>query len=698
VKRKTKKYLSTLLASAMVFSSMVSNVSLVSAATEENIISDSTDVNTSGGSVISNTADNTDSAKVTNDEKEQDEVKVAAVDDVQLAAGDGKLEVTSSAAVEVEEEGLKTGDEFTVRFDVTNNPGINNATFFVKYNPKVVRAIDGFTIDELGTPNVGVYNEDEGTREMVISYADIVKQLSLRPNKDDNEDYAAISAADGTVSASALGLIKLAGKIDASDGNNVLLESTDNGGLFGLKFQAVGVGDSEIGIVEVPSSETMISSSSNIFKGNNDVKRNFSEIGKTSVSVERGNAEMVASVVSEDKEFITVNYDVKLNPGFNNATFFVDFDPNILEAVEDGMSKNIGINGKEFIPSARVRDQISYTPTVSNPDYANLSNLPDGVKVDGKTPAGKLGRIKLASYIEENDGEDKLLEVTETGTLFSIKFKKKAAGETTIELKQIPDGKGFVDANNQPLNMVIEPLKVSVKTEEQPTEPTTEEAKLVGEVAGESEDGKTVYVDYKITNNPGFDNVKFSVKYKKEIVLAVDDNSKKAVIGFNGKELIPASLVNEQINKEVSNTGLTAAGAGNIEIKASANGNVTDDGILFRIAFKRTSIKDTSALIEIADAEFKSGDKKQNVTIENASIKINPVSLLGDADGNNRLDANDAAVVFEHTLNKDFILNVEDRVVDVDGKPYEIDSNDAANILTKVLNNDHVFPALDRDF
>jgi len=686
VKRKTKKYLSTLLASAMVFSSMLSNVSLVSAATEENIISDSTDVNTSGDSVILNTSNSTDSAKVTDDEEEQDEVKTIAENEVELAAEATGNIVTSSSAVDV-----KTGDEFTVEFNISDNPGINNATFFVKYDPKVVRAIDS------GKSTVGYKG-----KALILS--DKVKgQLALKPNKADNEDYAAISAADGTVSASALGLIKVAGQIEeAVDNDSTLAEAKDDGTLFGLKFQAVGVGDSRIGIVASPTDEVVtpsaVDSNDESFKGSKDVKRVI-DVGSTSVSVKKGAAAIVGRVSKEDENYLTVSYDVTLNPGFNNATFYVNYDPTYLKAVrhlKDEVPENIGINGTEFINAALIRQQIEYVPTPSNSDYAGLGA--DGIKT-----AAELGRIKLAAYVEDSDKDGNLLEVTESGTLFSIKFEKLKDGKTDINLVQIPKDNGFVGADNVPLAMEVTNLKdVEVKKGETPI-PPVEEAVISGTVS-ESEDGKLIYVDYKIENNPGFDSAKFFVTYNPNIIQAVNDKSNQTVIG----NLINADKVNKEINRkpydddpdyiDIADGNTIAAVIGKIKFDVTADANIKEDGTLFRMAFKKTTIKGGTTSIEIKDAEFTSNGKKVDITIKNApETKVNEITL-GDADVNGIIDAQDAAIVLSYSLNSsEFDMKAEERAVDVDGIPYSIDANDAAWILTKVLDNSRIFPALSRE-
>lgn len=127
-------------------------------------------------------------------------------------------------------------DTFTIDFEIDNNDsvGLNNATFFVTYDPNVIQAV----------PNTGYadntiqYTNNDGEQRYLMNNSMINGQLNIAP-----EGVAGFS---GT-SAEA-GKVKLAALITAFDSNNNLISTYENGVLFRMTFKMVGTGSTDVSL------------------------------------------------------------------------------------------------------------------------------------------------------------------------------------------------------------------------------------------------------------------------------------------------------------------------------------------------------------------------------------------------------------------------------------------------------------------
>lgn len=127
--------------------------------------------------------------------------------------------------------------------------------------------------------------------------------------------------------------------------------------------------------------------------------------------------------------------------GINNYTFFIDFDPTVLDllgAQEVPADQVVGylqsgLSGiQPLIPVELIngmgqdKGQMDIVPAADNADYANCKVKPDGVKT-----AKELGRIKLAGvaglagYNEANTSEKTPWATTTSGILFTVRFQVK---------------------------------------------------------------------------------------------------------------------------------------------------------------------------------------------------------------------------------------------------------------------------------
>lgn len=138
-------------------------------------------------------------------------------------------------------------------------------------------------------------------------------------------------------------------------------------------------------------------------------------------------------------ETFYVDFNINSCPGINAATFFVKYDPKVVQAVEASSSGAdfIGYNNPEiggfapFITKNHIDTQLNNVVSVGDSDYSECN--PDGVKT-----AAQLGKIKLNTLIKyPNADASRLLETTNSGTLMRIMFKQVGEGSTDITL-QIP--------------------------------------------------------------------------------------------------------------------------------------------------------------------------------------------------------------------------------------------------------------------
>ena len=133
---------------------------------------------------------------------------------------------------------------FEMDFKVSGNTGINNMTFFVKYDPNVIQAVETTTYPE----DIISYDDGNGVQTAFISNRLVNSQLKLVPHASDKE-YEGKS--DGVKTAAEIGILKYSSAIFASDENNHLRNVTGDGTLFRLTFKIVGSGSTQVEIQTV---------------------------------------------------------------------------------------------------------------------------------------------------------------------------------------------------------------------------------------------------------------------------------------------------------------------------------------------------------------------------------------------------------------------------------------------------------------
>lgn len=147
--------------------------------------------------------------------------------------------------------------------------------------------------------------------------------------------------------------------------------------------------------------------------------------------------EQSSYAVQADEEF-DVSVNVTDNPiGFNNATIYIKYDPNVIQAVTldqepDDYLKYDHSSGLYSLPlfsQDLINAQITTVPAKSNDDYDK--------KADGKKTAAQIGIIKISALISDyaTTDEGRVLKNLEgTGKLLTIRFKAIADGTTDITI------------------------------------------------------------------------------------------------------------------------------------------------------------------------------------------------------------------------------------------------------------------------
>lgn len=134
-------------------------------------------------------------------------------------------------------------------------------------------------------------------------------------------------------------------------------------------------------------------------------------------------------------EIFDVDFNITKNSGFNNFTFFVDYDPNEVKFIKsENTAENVlTVGNTPIITNNAVNIQSEVVPSPNDPDYSGLG-------ADGTKTAGELGRIKLSSRIYNNGI---LAETNATGKLLTMRFEASSSIGTRTTIKITPVNSGF---------------------------------------------------------------------------------------------------------------------------------------------------------------------------------------------------------------------------------------------------------------
>ncbi len=145
---------------------------------------------------------------------------------------------------EISNSDLQIGDEFYADFKVTSNPcGYNSMTSYLKYNPKVLKAVP-CEIKDIPSDLI-IYTNERGVNFSLFSFGFVNSRINFVPKYGD-KDYDGY--ADSTKTASEIGIIKLPSYLGASS-NNFLQNYQGTGTILRMKFEVIGEGSSSIDLV-----------------------------------------------------------------------------------------------------------------------------------------------------------------------------------------------------------------------------------------------------------------------------------------------------------------------------------------------------------------------------------------------------------------------------------------------------------------
>jgi hypothetical protein len=161
------------------------------------------------------------------------------------------------APVAVAQNGKNVVDSSNKTFDVDidlsqveNTEGINNFTFFVTYDPSVVK-MTGVATPE-STDGYVTYDQTIGSLTIPTPLYDanaIAKSIAMVPTSDD-VDYTDVitSGTTNTLTCAELGKVKFANYIGVSGSDGRLLTAKKSGTLVTLTFEVIGTGDTQIAV------------------------------------------------------------------------------------------------------------------------------------------------------------------------------------------------------------------------------------------------------------------------------------------------------------------------------------------------------------------------------------------------------------------------------------------------------------------
>jgi len=178
------------------------------------------------------------------------------------------------------------GEKFIVDFILDGNEGYNNATFRIKYDPSVIKAIPNETSD---TENDGFITYDiiAGKTRRLFFNSEISTQLNLVPSKN-ARDYE--GRADGKKTAAETGIVVFGQYVGGGAG---VFDIYENGIYLRLTFEVVGHGETDIEISGKPGSDC-------IFYATSNVKQDVS-LGSAHVIV-NGEEEVSSETTTENKK------------------------------------------------------------------------------------------------------------------------------------------------------------------------------------------------------------------------------------------------------------------------------------------------------------------------------------------------------------------------------------------------------------
>ena len=204
-----------------------------------------------------------------------------------------------------------------------------------------------------------------------------------------------------------------------------------------------------------------------------------------------------------------------------------------------------------------------------------------------------------------------------------------------------------------------------------------------------AEAGKEFKVNLSLENNPGVSGITLKLKFDKSVIKPVSFENK------NGEFTGLANISSPDIDYSSIDT---------IDVTFDSTNNVTTDGIIGTFTF--FALNDVNVFTSSINLTANKGDIFDSslndvnfLTVDGTVTFKNIIwnGIYGDADADNILSANDASIVLQKVLDRNFKMNIEEKTkdymnyIDVD-KNNILTAFDAATILKKVLNKTFLMP------
>ncbi|MCD8159327.1 MAG: S-layer homology domain-containing protein [Clostridiales bacterium] len=329
------------------------------------------------------------------------------------SGGSGSVDETTEATTAAPVEGevnlvadaltLKVGETGDLNIDLTNiGTPVNNLTFWVTFDPTVATASAVKMID----PATGALYDATSS----VDYAITSAHVTADPDKYTD---AMVTAGQTALQA---GVIKIAFYY----GSDALYSFDTDTTVAAITFTGTAVGTQAVNLEvvdcnNVPSADATVTTAltANVTNGSVTVEAGTTGDETTETTTIGSDTLVIGS--AEVAPGGTKSVDVVLNDpvvGVNNGTYWVTFDPTYVTGLT---ITGLDPNGAGSTVDLSAQAQVAITSaSVVNGDLYTTDDI-------GKT-ALEAGKIKLAFYLDDTDGDDVLDELTTTTTLATLTF------------------------------------------------------------------------------------------------------------------------------------------------------------------------------------------------------------------------------------------------------------------------------------
>jgi hypothetical protein len=298
--------------------------------------------------------------------------------------------------------------------------GLNNTTFYITYNPDVVRAKSATAGDVKGAKDVDP-DDGESPFETFIPKKTVNNQIALTPSAT-NADYAGMGA-DGTKTAAELGKIKISAAFMYSQTPAVVV--TEGETLFGIDFDIVGEGDANIQLIGVNGGDiAAMGRATDVDESGNQIKYATAFVGQT-ITVGEDVVTSTTEATTEETTTTTTETTTKKSDSSNDDT---TTETTTEAVVSNGYDFVVSETNKDgFDTGAVVFDGSKATVEATLPLKYNTTTKPDVVT----TPNGD---NSYPCNLQSNTSTSTTLKINGEDAKCRVVLKITAKQDTTIKI------------------------------------------------------------------------------------------------------------------------------------------------------------------------------------------------------------------------------------------------------------------------